>query len=271
MNARPIVPWQGGKRRLAKEILPLFGPHKTYVEPFCGGAAMFFYKEPSQVEVLNDINGELMNLYRVVKNNLEEFLAEFEWALISREEYYRHKNTDPVTLNEVQRAARFYYLQKMAFGGSVLCHNFGVSVVCPPKFNLLSMEESLAAARLRLARVYIEHVGWADCVAAYDGPETLFYLDPPYWGTGGYGKEFDFEQYQIMAEQARIIEGRMVISVNDIPEMREIFEGLQMLGVEAQYTSGQEKSYEAKELLIFNREPQAGANNVIQLELVHGD
>lgn len=83
--SKPIIPWVGGKRRLAKHILPLFPAHECYVEPFAGGAALFFLKTAAEVEVLNDINGDLVNLYRVVKHHLEEFVRQFKWALISRQ------------------------------------------------------------------------------------------------------------------------------------------------------------------------------------------
>jgi DNA adenine methylase len=69
---KPIIPWIGGKRRLAGRILPMLPPHECYVEPFAGGAAIFFLKPPSKAEALNDINGEIVNLYRVVKHHLEE-------------------------------------------------------------------------------------------------------------------------------------------------------------------------------------------------------
>ena len=84
---RPIIPWIGGKRRLAPHVLSKFGDHTCYVEAFAGGAAVFFMKAPSDVEVLNDINGELVNLYRVVKHHLEEFVRQFKWALSSRQVY----------------------------------------------------------------------------------------------------------------------------------------------------------------------------------------
>lgn len=84
MQTLPIVPWIGGKRRLAKHILPLFPAHECYVEPFCGAAALYFLKVPGKIEVINDINGELVNLYRVVKHHLEEFVRQFKWALVSR-------------------------------------------------------------------------------------------------------------------------------------------------------------------------------------------
>ncbi|EHU01950.1 putative methyltransferase [Pantoea stewartii subsp. stewartii DC283] len=80
-----IIPWVGGKRKLAKHLLPLFPAHTCYVEPFCGGAALFFMKEQSKAEVLNDINGDIVNLYRVIQNHLEEFIKQFKWALTSRE------------------------------------------------------------------------------------------------------------------------------------------------------------------------------------------
>ena len=82
--SKPIIPWLGGKRKLADTILPIFPEHSCYVEPFCGAAALYFLKPPSEVEVLNDINGELINLYRVVKHHLEELYKQFKWTLIRR-------------------------------------------------------------------------------------------------------------------------------------------------------------------------------------------
>ena len=99
----PIVPWIGGKRRLAKHILPLFPAHTCYVEPFCGAAALYFLKTPSKTEVINDINGELVNLYRVVKHHLEEFIRQFKWALVSRQIYKWLQDTPEETLTDIQR------------------------------------------------------------------------------------------------------------------------------------------------------------------------
>ncbi|PIV88476.1 MAG: restriction endonuclease subunit M [Hydrogenophilales bacterium CG17_big_fil_post_rev_8_21_14_2_50_63_12] len=236
--ATPIVPWIGGKRRLAKRILPIFPAHECYVEPFAGGAALFFLKDQSDVEVLNDINGELVNLYRVVKHHLEEFVRQFKWALISRQIYGWLKQTPEETLTDIQRAARFYYLQKMAFGGKVANQTFGTATTSAPRLNLLRIEEELSAAHLRLSRTYIEHLPWDECIRRYDRPHSLFYLDPPYWGTEGYGVGFGLDQYARMASLAKSIKGKMVISVNDIPEMRQVFDGLEMERLEISYTVG---------------------------------
>lgn len=253
MSALPIIPWIGGKRRLAKHILPQFLAHECYVEPFCGAAALFFLKDHTHVEVLNDINGELVNLYRVVKHHLEELTRQFKWSLTSREMYEWLQITPIETLTDIQRAARFYYLQKMAFGGKVNKQTFGTATTSPPRLNLLRLEEDLSQAHLRLSRTYIENLNWQDCIHKYDREHTLFYCDPPYWGTEGYGVEFGLEQYDQMAELAKSIKGRMIISVNDIPEMRRAFDGLAMETVKINYTVGGLKSRgERGELVVKN-------------------
>ncbi len=179
-KTNPVVPWIGGKRRLAKYILPLFPEHDCYVEPFCGAAALYFMKKQTHVEVLNDINSELVNMYRVIKHHLDEFTKQFRWALTSREMYRWLQITPVETLTDIQRAARFYYLQKLAFGGKVVNQSFGTATTTAPRLNLLRLEEELSQAHLRLSQTYIEHLAWQDCVRKYDREHTLFYCDPPY-------------------------------------------------------------------------------------------
>lgn len=248
---RPIIPWQGGKRRLASQILPLFPEHQCYVEPFAGGAALFFLKEPSPVEVLNDINGDLVNLYRVVKHHLEEFVRQFRWALSSRQLFEWSKATPPATLTDIQRAARFFYLQKLCFGGKAGGQNFGTATTSGPRLNLLRLEEDLSAAHLRLAQTVGEHLAWDECLRRYDRPDTLFFMDPPYLGTAGYGVEFPVSEYTRMAELMRSIQGRAVVTVNDLPAMREAFRGFPTKVVRTTYTvGGKDRGKAAAELVI---------------------
>lgn len=237
-QAAPLVPWIGGKRRLAKHIIPVFPDHTCYVEPFCGAAALFFLKQPAKVEVLNDINSELVNLYRVVQNHLDEFVRQFRWALASRELFAWAVATPPVTLTDVQRAARFYYLMKCGFGGKVDGPTFGTATTSPPRLDLTRIGEDLSAVHLRLNQVTIEQLPWAQCVERYDRPHTLFYLDPPYWGTTGYGVEFDLAEYDRLAQLLASMKGKAVVSVNDIPEMRQAFKGLAMKRLEITYSVG---------------------------------
>lgn len=210
-------------------------------------------KDQVESEVLNDINGDLVSLYRVVKNHLEEFIRQFKYSLSSRQMYDWLNSAQVEPLTDIQRAARFYYLQKLGFGGKVNSRTFGTATTSPPRLNLLRIEEDLSAAHLRLSRTYIEHLEWSECIRRYDRPHTLFYCDPPYLGTEGYGVGFDLDQYDRMAELARSINGRMVISVNDIPEMRKAFAGLAMDTVDINYTvGGSGKSCQRQELIIRN-------------------
>ncbi|MAN51226.1 MULTISPECIES: DNA adenine methylase [unclassified Marinimicrobium] len=256
--ATPIIPWLGGKRRLVDRILPLLPQHSCYVEPFAGGAALFFLRPvPAEVEVLNDINGDLVNLYRVVQNHLEEFVRQFKWALSSRQVFKWQQMTRPETLTDIQRAARFYYLQQSAFGGRVDGQSYGTATTTPPGLNLLRLEESLSAAHLRLASTYIEHLAWQDCIRRYDRPHTLFYMDPPYWETEGYGVDFGWEHYQAMAELLHQIKGKAVISLNDHPDIRELFKDFHIESTDIKYTVGGGKGSDAREVLIFSWDVQS--------------
>jgi DNA adenine methylase len=250
---QPIIPWLGGKRRLAKHILPLFPDHNCYVEPFAGGAALFFLKPPTHTEVLNDCNNELITLYRVLQYHLEEFIRHFRWALVSRKIYEWLEMTPPDTLTDIQKAARFYYLQKMSFGGKVDGRTFGVAPSDPPRLNLLRIEEDLSQAHLRLARAYIEHLDWQKCIMKYDREYALFFCDPPYWGTEGYGVEFGIEQYERLAEVMREVKGKVILTINDHPKMQEVFSGFRTEMVKINYTvGGTGKGQNRQEMIVMN-------------------
>lgn len=253
--AQPIIPWLGGKRRLADQIIPRFPPHSCYVEVFAGGAALYFLRPPADVEVINDVNGDLVNLYRVVKHHLEEFVRQFKWALSSREVFKWLQHTPPESLTDVQRAARFYYLQHQAFGGKVEGQSWGTATTAPP-VNLLRIEEQLSAAHLRLANTYVERLDWAECVRRYDRPHTLFYMDPPYWKTEGYGVPFSWDQYEAMARTMRTLKGKAMLSINDHPEIRECFAGFHMEALDITYTcGGGARPAERRELVIWSWDP----------------
>ncbi|QOD81909.1 DNA adenine methylase [Chromobacterium haemolyticum] len=236
--ASPIIPWIGGKRRLADRILPLFPSHDCYVEAFAGGAALFFLRQvPAKCEVINDVNGDLVNLYRVVQHHLEEFVRQFKWALSSRQVFEWMQCTRPETLTDIQRAARFFYLQHHAFGGKVEGQTFGTATTAPT-VNLLRLEENLSAAHLRLAGVTIEHLSWSGCIERYDRPHTFVYCDPPYWETEGYGVPFPFEEYEKLAAMMRASQGKIMVSINDHPDIRCAFAGLPMLELDIKYSVG---------------------------------
>ena len=152
----------------------------------------------------------LPDLYRVVQNHLEEFVRQFKWALSSRQVFEWQKMTRPETLTDIQRAARFFYLQHHAFAGKVSGQTFGTATT-GPAINLLRIEENLSAAWQRLSGTYVENLPWLECAERYDRAHTFHYMDPPYWQTVGYGVDFPFENYERMADFMRRCDlGRLV-------------------------------------------------------------
>lgn len=239
-NTKTLFPWPGGKTRLLQHLLPLLSenPHSCYVEAFSGGAALLFAREPAKVEILNDTHGELVRLYRVVANHLDEFLRQFRWALTSREMFRWAQMQEPETLTDIQRAVRFFYLQRLAFGGKVAGQTFGIATTAPRRINLMRLEEHLSEAHLRLHNVVVEHLPWQRCLERYDAPHTLFFLDPPYWQTEGYGSDFGREQYDELAEVMAALKGRAILTINDHPEMRRVFGRFRSKVVPIKYTVG---------------------------------
>src|SRR5579884_2877249 len=167
----------GGKNRLAPRIIEIFPKHTTYVEPFAGGAQVLFRKEPSPVEVLNDIDGEIVNFFRVCQWHHEELIRYFRFVIVSRTWFELLKATDPATLTDVQRAARYLYLLKNSFASLVRHPNYHWHVVQPPGFNLENLPELLHNTHKRLERVQIEGLPYEEIFKRFDRPTTLFYCD----------------------------------------------------------------------------------------------
>lgn len=249
--------WLGGKSRLADQIIERMPDHEAYCEVFAGAAWVLFRKPESKVEIINDINRELVTLYRCVKHHLAELVAQFRWMLVARDEFDRFMQTPAETLTDIQRSARFYYLSKMAFGARVRSPTFGIAATGAPRLNLLRVEEDLSEAHLRLSRVYVENRPYADVINRFDKPGTLFYVDPPYWGCeGDYGAGlFAREDFARLAGQLDGLKGRFILSLNDRPEVREVFANFRIEGVTTRYSISATNKQPAGEVLITNFEP----------------
>lgn len=221
---RSPIPWMGSKRRLAVVILNRLPEHRCFVEVFAGSAALLFAREePAEIEVLNDVDGDLVNFFRVLKHHLVEFCNQFRFAIVSRQLWEWTKATPPETLTDIQRAARFFYLQKLGFGGKPTGRTFGYSPTAAPKLNLVRLEEDLSAVHARLARVLIEQLTWESCLERYDRPTTLFFLDPPYFETADYGQRWTADRYEAIAAAIAQLKGKAIVTVNDHPVMRKVF------------------------------------------------
>jgi DNA adenine methylase len=242
----------GGKHRLAKTIIEIFPKHKTYVEAFAGGAQVFFAKEPSAVEVLNDLDGELVNLFRVCQSHHEELVRYLRFALVSRKLFDLLKATDPTTLTDIQRAARYFYILKNSFASLVRHPNYHWHVVQRPGFNLEKLPELLHNTHQRLERVQIECLPYEEILNRFDRPTTLFYLDPPYWRRKLYRHNLSETDFERLADRLKAVRGKFVLSLNDVPEVRGLFADFHIQGVELHYTSQKAAGRRYKEVLITN-------------------
>lgn len=248
--------WVGGKSKLADRICNLIPDHKHYAEAFAGAGWVFFRKDPSKYESLNDINGDLVSFYRVLQNHLEEFCKQFKFILSSRETFADFKGQlEAGGLTDIQRAARFYYLQRHSFGGKITSRVFGVGVEKFPPINLLRLETELSEVHLRLARVTVENLPWNNYIPRYDRAETFFYLDPPYYGTEFfYGRGlFNKEDFTRLAGLLVDLKGKFLLSLNDCPEIRETFAAFDIVSAQTKYTvGGGKKAKTVGEVLIKN-------------------
>lgn len=251
-----FLSYLGGKSRLTDKIIQHIPDHECYVEAFAGAAWMLFRKKESPTEIINDINSDLVILYCVVKYHLDEFVRYFRWVLVSRDEFERFKSTPPEVLTDIQRAARFYYLLKTGFGSKIANPTFSIAPSRPSNFNLLRMEEELSAAHLRLARVYIENKPYDHVIERYDRQNTFFYLDPPYFNCeNDYGKGiFSRGDFTKLRDLLITIKGSFIMSLNNTPEVRELYRDFRLITVKTAYSASSKGSKGGiSEVLIMNR------------------
>lgn len=256
----PAAPWLGGKKLLAARIIERLRqvPHAGYVEPFVGMGGVFL-RRPWRVktEVINDASKDVANLFRILQRHYVPFMDLLRWQVTSRAEFERLKAAVPDTLTDLERAARFLYLQRLAFGGKVTGRNFGVVPSGPGRFDVNKLGPLLEAVHDRLAGVVIECLPFEQLLRRYDRPETLFYLDPPYWGNetdygdGMFGRE-DFDR---LAEALAGLKGAWLLSLNDVPGVRKCFGRFRIEAVETSYSIAGGTRKKVGEVLISAKAP----------------
>lgn len=250
-----LIPYFGGKSRLAKTIISKFPEHQCYVEVFAGAANVFFSKEAKGTEVINDLDRDLITLYRTVKHHPEELHRQFKYALVSRDEFSRLMQVNPDTLTDIQRSARYIYLQRMCFGGRSHGRTFGTSTTGLPRLNLFTLQKLLEEAWIRLAHVMIECLDFRALIPRYDREHTLFFLDPPYWKINGYAHNFVEQDFYDLAGVLTDIKGHFLMTINDTPEVRAIFKDFLIEEVQLKYSMSKKEGSRSQmrtELLISN-------------------
>lgn len=196
---RAPIAWYGGKYYLAEWIISHFPQHRVYVEPFGGMANVLLKKRPSEVEVFNDLDGRVVNFFRALRNPVK--LAELK-RLCELTPYSRQEFTDlcaaPEPTDEIERAWWFFVRCRQARGGigmSALTANAWATSkrtrreMPEPVSKYLAAIDGLGAVADRFRKVLIEHLPAIELIHKYDGPDTLFYCDPPYPGSTRHGGE----------------------------------------------------------------------------------
>ncbi len=232
-------PWVGGKRVLAKTLVPMIEaiPHACYAEPFIGAGGLFLRRRfrPTS-EAINDRSRDIATFFRVLQRHPDALMAELRFGLASRSEFERLRRIDPDTLTDIERAGRLFYLQYCAYGGKPGAVWVG-SPLTRARFNRPRLETLLRRIHDRLAAVYIDCLDFEAFIRRWDRPTTLFYLDPPYWGCEDYyGKKlFERPDFDRLAGVLKGLQGRFLMSLNDVPEVRQTFAGFRIEQVKTVY------------------------------------
>ncbi|HXE63179.1 MAG TPA: DNA adenine methylase [Bryobacteraceae bacterium] len=227
------IKWVGGKSKLRSEIIALLpADAECYCEVFAGAAWVLFGKPSHPVEVINDANGDLVNLWRVLKWRPAELLERVHQHLYSREMFMELRQQKPDGSDEMERAVWLYLLIQMSFGADVSrsqSASFGFRNKSRGDLFLNKSLEQFQPAFERLRGVFVEHSDFEKLISRYDQSNTIFFCDPPYLDTCGYAEAFGFQDHQRLAETLHGIQGRFLLTVNDHPAILDLYSDMRLI------------------------------------------
>jgi len=241
----------GGKSRAAARLIDRFPPHHCYAEVFAGGLSVLLRKRPSLVEVINDFDSELIHLYKMVKFRLGEFLEGVERIPISRELFEDWLHQDPTYLNDIYRAVRKLYVIRLSFGAQA--ETFGVDKTAPRRLSVKAWIEDFWQ---RTCLITFECLDAIHFIQRYDGPDTFFYLDPPYLGKDWYAQKFGgADRHQHLRDQLAACRGKWLMSHHDTPEIRALYQPFEIRRLPITYSIAKGQKQVVNELIITNYAP----------------
>ncbi|WP_155915021.1 DNA adenine methylase, partial [Bartonella grahamii] len=208
-------------------------------------------KRPAKYSVINDLNGEITNLFQCVQNDFDDLAKRLEWFVCSRQLFFELAAIEPESLSKVERAARFLFLQRCVMYGKKEYLSFSFGRKKPIAFNPEKLLSRMRRVRQKLLDTTILNLSWERVVELFDAPDSLFYLDPPYlvkkkcYSSGNFVED-DFVS---MAKVLKSIQGKFVLSLNDCDAVREIFRDFDFLELETLWTSGFAKKNSSKRTL----------------------
>ena len=242
----------GGKKRLSKSLIPLIPHHKNYVEVFCGAAWLLFLKPKSKLEVINDLDGELMNFWRVLKFHKDALLNEIVQQPYARQ-LFKDLNDSAILpiLTDIQRSARYFFLQLTAFNSISNPDKRSFGTIIRKKE---STERVINFAATRLRDVILEQADWRKLLKRYNYPDTFFFLDPPYLGHKEYSHNFEEKDFEELADTLSKIDGSFLLTHKQDDKIAHIFQNFHSASEAVRYQSGNTDGYGAHgtEMLISN-------------------
>lgn len=253
--SHPPAPTIGGKRNLAQAVTALIHSveHQLYAEPFVGLGGIFLRRRYRPgMEIINDLDGDVANLFRVLQRHFTPFLDMLRYQVTSRVHFERLNSTPPESLTDLERAARFLYVQSVAFGGKRRGRSFGMVAEGGARFDTTRLVPALADLNERLAGVVIESMDWRAFLDRYDRPGALFYLDPPYSGTEHYYGDDMFmpDDHSEMARRLETLKGDFILSINDTPAMRELWARFDLEQVDCNWSVNGKQHQKVGELVV---------------------
>jgi DNA adenine methylase len=215
-SLRTPISYYGGKQKLASTIVSFIPNHKLYCEPFVGGAAIYFAKQPSKVEVINDTNSELINFYKVVRNRYHELISLIRVTLHSR---LQHDDAwviynKPHLHDEVRRAWAVWVLSTQSFS-AMLDGSWGYDKESNTTTKKITnkREQFTEELALRLHNTQIECADALYIIDRCDGPETFIYADPPYYNSNcGHYDGYSIEDYEMLLKRLEVLKGKFILS-----------------------------------------------------------
>lgn len=233
----PPVLIKGSKWNIADWVVSYLPLHECYVEPFCGGASVLLHKDPSPIDVMNDLNGDVVNFFRVLREQTDAFMRAITLTPYSREEVrLSHEICD----DPLERARRFYVQAKQKFGGISKGHEnswrYKKTDFKNPLHQWLQQDHLIATVE-RLRDVYIESDTALNTIVRFDAPDTLFYCDPPYVAETrteeNYANEMTDADHIALSETLHQIKGMALISGYDCPLYRDLYADWKMVTKQA--------------------------------------
>jgi DNA adenine methylase len=236
---RIVFGWYGGKFNHLNWLQPLLPPCHHYCEPFAGSAAVLLNRDPSPVETYNDIDGDVVNFFQVLRNQKEKLIEAIGLTPFSREEFSNAVTEPSERLSDLERARRFFVrarqvrtglAQTASLGRWANCKNTSRAGMSGVVSRWLGSVEMLPEIAERLLRVQIENRPAAEVIQLYDDPATLFYCDPPYphairGDAKAYGYEMTDAEHQELARLLSQIKGKAAVSGYRCDLMDALYQG----------------------------------------------